>query len=55
VKRDRRPIESGGQQRKLDNENRGNRGGDGKKCLREPDDKDLVSHVYSPQMELIER
>jgi hypothetical protein len=39
----------------LDNKNRGNRGGDGKKRLREPDGEDFVCHVCSPLIELIEQ
>jgi hypothetical protein len=54
VKRDRQHVELGRQQRKLDNKNRGNRGGDGKKRLREPDGEDFVGHVHSPLTELIE-
>jgi hypothetical protein len=55
VKRDRQHIELGHQQRELDNKNRGNRGGDGKKRLREPDGENFVSHVRSPLIELIEQ
>jgi hypothetical protein len=43
------------QHRKLENKNRSDRGGDGKKRLREPDGEDFVCHVHSPLIELIEQ
>jgi hypothetical protein len=44
------------QQRKLENEHGNDRGGDGKKRLREPcDERDFVSHVHAPLVELIEQ
>jgi hypothetical protein len=55
VKRHRQHVELGRQQRKLDNKNRGNRGGDGKKRLRDPDGVEFVGHVRSPLIELIEQ
>jgi hypothetical protein len=52
-------LESGGQlpyqHRKLQNKNRGYRGRDGKKRLREPSCEDFVCHVHSPLNKLIER
>jgi hypothetical protein len=42
------------QQRKLENKNISDRGGDGKKRLREPDGEDFVCHVHSPLIESIE-
>jgi hypothetical protein len=43
------------QQRKLDNKNGSDRGGDGKKRLRKADGEDFVCHVHSPLVESIEQ
>jgi hypothetical protein len=55
ISRSALPCELPDQHRKLENKNRGSRGGNRKKRLRESDGENLVCHVPSPWIELIER